>query len=168
MNRNSSHGMRTLSVLQTTKWKRKMMNKKNSTQVSESNTVLLSALRCKAFSEAARTRRFARCSTELKPAIADHFGGSHNKMATCKFCSETIEWEEVEDDDGYETRWQPTDPLTHLRHKCRKQSAIYIPRTYACYKCKAPITFGDLIGRRSGKKVPLDVSTKNPHECLAH
>ena len=41
--------------------------------------------------------------------------------------------------------------------------------TILCRQCGQPITFDDKhISQRTGKKIPLDVETNEPHDCPAH
>jgi hypothetical protein len=85
-------------------------------------------------------------------------------MVTCKYCSYTeCEWEEQEDDAG-ELRWVLLDALTGIRHRCKTRESIHVPKTFSCYRCKQPVVFGDKVGK-SGRKVPLDPSTLEPHDC---
>lgn len=85
-------------------------------------------------------------------------------MPNCRYCEEEIEWEQVEDHDGYEARWRPMDPLTHLPHRCRERQSIWVPSNVKCYRCNQAIAFGDRIGR-NGKKIPLDPDTREAHRC---
>jgi hypothetical protein len=84
-------------------------------------------------------------------------------MPECKYCNQEIVWSEEEDDSG-ELKWIPQDPYSGIRHRCRECKSIYIPNPIRCYRCNAAITFGDLIGR-NGKKVPLDIGSRERHRC---
>jgi hypothetical protein len=40
--------------------------------------------------------------------------------------------------------------------------------TILCNRCQKPITFDSKhVSQRTGKKIPLDVDTKEPHDCKA-
>jgi hypothetical protein len=84
--------------------------------------------------------------------------------AKCRYCDEEIEWEQQEDQDGFELRWVPEDPLTGQRHRCKERQSIYIPKPLRCYKCNRAITFSDDKVGKNGRKIPLD-ENGDPHRC---
>jgi hypothetical protein len=162
----SSHSVQTQIVLQT---KCQLKNKRKRTTTThlrpyESKRVRGSDFDCKVTTRALQMKSCAQCSIDLKPAIAGRFGGSHNKMASCKYCDSEIAWEEEEDFAG-EMHWTPTDPLTGQRHRCKERKSIYVPRPIRCYKCNRAITFDEGRLSKSGKKIPIDPDSRENHRC---
>jgi hypothetical protein len=168
MSHNTSHNTWRRMLLCTkcqvkNKRKRTMTTTTTHLRPYESRSLHGSDFDCRVTTSPLQMKSCAQCSIDSKLVDAV-LGGSRFKMAKCRYCSETIEWEEEEDFAG-EVKWRPLDPLSGLPHRCQRRQSIYVPRTIKCYRCNQVITFSDGRVGRNGRKIPLNPSDMEAHRC---